>query len=117
MNDSVNLSDGYGGFDATNRAINNEAQDTSGLAKKQHGHTENLLGNQKGSFAKSAANGSTAAANNFEAFAKTHGAHAEGGSRFLKTTAAAEEEATSTTETQARTLETQALDIKPINQA
>lgn len=117
MNDSVNLTDGYQGFDATNRAINNEAQDTSTLAKKQHGLTENLLGSQKGSFAKSAANGSTATANNFEAFATTHGAHAEGGSRFLKGTATAEEEATSTTETQARTLETQALDIKPINQA
>lgn len=117
MNDSINLTDGYQGFDATNRAMNDEAGTSSQLAKKQHGHTENLLSNQKGSFAKSAANGSTASANNYEALANTHGANAEGGSRFLKTTATAEESATTTTETSARTLETQALDIKPINQA
>lgn len=117
MNDQLNLSEGYQGFDATNKAINAEAEGTSALAKKQHGHTENLLGSQKGNFAKSSANGSTAAANNYEAMAKVHNANAEGGRQFINTTAAAEDEATSTNESGARTLATQAVDIKPINQA
>lgn len=117
MNDSINLTDGYEGFQATNRAIDNEAQGTQSLAKKQHGHTENLLGSQKGSFAKASGNASTATANNYMATGNVQGKDAEGGSRFVRDTATAEESGRDMVEGQAQRLEQQAADfnVKSIN--
>ncbi len=116
--DRVSLTEGYEGAAASHRDVANQGESVAGLAKKQHGHTSDLIGQNKGSFATQAANGSTATANTFQANALLHTANAEGGMRFTRDTAAHEEDATSGQRTESTTLETTASDLhSKINRA
>lgn len=113
--DNVNLNQGFEGFHATNKGLGSEQSEASGIAKTQHGQAQDMMGTQKGALGKSLANTSVAAGNNFEAVGKVHGQNAEAGTRFINTTAQAEETATTATTTEGNTLDTQAFDIKRVN--
>ena len=109
--DRVSLNEGYEGALQTNRNIAGDGESASALAKKQHSQTAELQGQNKGSFAAQAANGSTATANTYQASALMHTANAEGGATFVRRTAQHEDQAASTQQTESAALDTTASDL------
>ncbi|KQY56054.1 hypothetical protein ASD11_16420 [Aeromicrobium sp. Root495] len=116
--DRVSLTEGYEGAIAGHRSVAGSGEGVQGLAKKQHGQTSELQGQNKGAFATQAANGSTATANNLGAAALLHTANAEGGARYVKQTAAHEDEASSGQAAESNALDQAASDLhSKINRA
>ena len=89
--DRVSLSEGYEGALQQNKGIAQEGDAAHGLSKKQHNHTSDFLGQNKGSLATQAGNGSTATANSLSAGALMHTNNASGGADYLRRTAGHEE--------------------------
>ncbi|MGJ9414326.1 hypothetical protein ACHAAC_16610 [Aeromicrobium sp. CF4.19] len=110
--DRVSLTEGYEGAQQSNRTVAGSGESISALAKKQHGHSADLQGQNKGAFAGQATNGSTAAANNLTAAATLHTANASGGQRNVRDIAGAEEDATSTQRVESTNLDQSALDLQ-----
>lgn len=109
--DRVSLTDGYEAASQGNRNIAGSGDSVQGLAKKQHGHSAELSGQNHGAFAAQATNGSTAAANNLGAAALLHSANAEGGQRNVRDTAAFEDDAAQGQRTESTNLDQSALDL------
>jgi hypothetical protein len=116
--DRVSLSEGYEGALQGNKNLANEGENAHGLAKKQHNHTADLLGQNKGALATQSGNGSTAAANSLSAGALMHTNNAAGGADYLRRTAGHEETASHDQAAESRTVETAASDLtSKINRA
>jgi len=116
--DRVSLSEGYEGALQQNKGMAQEGEAAQGLAKKQHGHTEALMGQNKGALATQAANGSTATANTLSAGALMHTNNAAGGADYLRRTAGAEDSASHSQAGESRSVETAASDLtSKINRA
>lgn len=116
--DRVSLSEGYEGALQQNKGIAQQGDAAQDLAKKQHGHTGDLLGQNKGALATQAGNGSTAAANNLSAGALMHTNNASGGADYLRRTAGHEDAASHQQAGESRTAETAASDLtSKINRA
>ncbi|WP_374999738.1 hypothetical protein [Aeromicrobium sp. CTD01-1L150] len=109
--DRVSLTEGYEAEQQSNRAISSTGESVSSLAKKQHGHAAELQGSNHGAFAGQAVNGSTAAANTFNAAATLHTANAAGGQRDVTNVAAHEDEAASAQRVESTTLDQSAIDL------
>lgn len=109
--DRVSLTEGYQGALNTNRNIGDQAEQVHGLAKKQHGHTADLLAQNKGALATQTGNGSTATANGIEAAGAMHAANAAGGAEYVRQTAQHEDTAADTQGGEARIMETSATDL------
>lgn len=109
--DRVSLTEGYQGALQTNRSIGDEAEQVHGLAKKQHGHTADLLSQNKGAFANQTGNGSTATANGLSAAGAMHAANAAGGAEYVRRTAQHEGSAADAQGGEARIVETGATDL------
>ena len=110
-NDRVSLSEGYEGALQKNKGIAQEGDAAQALSKKQHGHTEALMGQNKGALASQAANGSTATANTLSAGALMHANNAAGGADYLRRTAGHEDSASHAQAGESRTVETAASDL------
>ena len=116
--DRVSLSEGYEGAIQGHKDVANSGESVQGLAKKQHSSTADLQGQNKGSFATQAGNGSTATANSLQAASLMHTANAEGGARYVRSTAGHEDEAASSQGTESTTVESHASDLhSKINRA
>jgi hypothetical protein len=116
--DRVSLTEGYGGAQQKNSAVNDEAANVTGMSKKQHGHTESFLSSNKGALAAQGGNGSTATANSLSAGGNLHGANADNSQQFLRQTAGHEESGAHTQAGESRTVETAAMDLNSkINRA
>ncbi|HWU21419.1 MAG TPA: hypothetical protein VN088_16545 [Nocardioides sp.] len=109
--DRVSLTEGYQGALHTNRNIGDQAEQVHGLAKKQHGHTADLLSQNKGALANQTGNGSTATANGLAAAGTMHMANAAGGAEYVRRTAGHEDTAADTQGSEARLMETSATDL------
>ena len=110
-NDRVSLSEGYEGALQQNKGIAQEGEAAHALSKKQHNHTSDLLGQNKGALATQAGNGSTAAANSLSAGALMHTNNAAGGADYLRRTAGHEDSASHAQAGESRTVETAASDL------
>lgn len=116
--DRVSLTEGYEGAIQGHRNVAGSGEGVHGIAKKQHSQTGELQGQNKGAFATQAANGSTATANNLGAAALLHSTNAEHGGRFVKQTAAHEDEASSGQASESNALDQAASDLhSKINRA
>lgn len=109
--DRVSLSEGYEGALQQNRNLATEGENVQGLSKKQHTQTSELMGQNKGSLATQAANGSTATANSLSAGALMHTNNASGGADYLRRTAGHEDAASHEQAGESRTVETAASDL------
>ncbi|GAA2085040.1 hypothetical protein GCM10009821_28150 [Aeromicrobium halocynthiae] len=109
--DRVSLTEGYEAAQQSNRAVANSGEGVAGLAKKQHGHSAELQGQNHGAFAAQASNGSTAAANNLSAAALLHTANAAGGQRNVRDIAVHEDEAAQAQRAESTSLDQNALDL------
>ena len=116
--DRVSLSEGYEGALQQNKGLAQEGETAHGLSKKQHNHTADLMGQNKGSLATQAGNGSTAAANSLSAGALMHTNNASGGADYLRRTAGHEDTASHDQAGESRNVETAASDLSSkINRA
>jgi hypothetical protein len=109
--DRVSLSEGYEGALQQNKNLANEGENAHGLSKKQHNHTADLLGQNKGSLATQAGNGSTAAANSLSAGGLMHTNNAAGGADYLRRTAGHEDTASHDQAGESRNVENSASDL------
>jgi hypothetical protein len=116
--DRVSLTEGYGGAQQKNQAVGQEGDSVAGMSKKQHGHTEAFLAQNKGALATQGGNGSTATANSLNAGANLHTANADNSQQFLRQTAGHEDTGAHTQAGESRAVETAAMDLQSkINRA
>lgn len=109
--DRVSLSEGYEGALQQNKNIAEEGDHAHGLSKKQHNHTAELLGQNKGALAGQAGNGSTATANNLSAGALMHTNNASGGVDYIRRTGGHEDAGAQDMASHSNAAETAASDL------